>query len=322
MSSAGLFVSIACFSDPDLLATIYDALLKASHPERIIFGICLQVNDNDRQYDVLDQYDLVIVDRMPVCDAKGPIYARARCEALLADEEYFLQIDCHTRFFPAWDDVLIQELDKAEMLNPSAVLTHYPVNIKNMNRPECLDRIGHINRYRYVGEDAIKSHGSLVSLPEKPLPSLGISAAMLFMRSSLRKAFPYDPELHFGLHAAEQVLYAIRLWTHGVDLFCPTRHAIATDYEGSRERISVDARRTVAEQRKGWPDATWTKVKYLLGLDSMQQVAPVYQRSLPHSVSSYGLGTKRTLLEYYRYAGIHAELKKLFPNYRFGSEPD
>ena len=92
MSSAGLFVSIACFSDPDLLATIYDALLKASHPERISFGICLQVNDNDRQYDVLDQYDLVIVDRMPVCDAKGPIYARARCEALLADEEYFCKL--------------------------------------------------------------------------------------------------------------------------------------------------------------------------------------------------------------------------------------
>ena len=51
---------------------------------------------------------------------------------------------------------------------------------------------------------------------------------MLFMRAEDRRRFPYDPELDFGLHAAEQVLYAVRLWTHGFDIFCPTQHALAT----------------------------------------------------------------------------------------------
>ena len=65
---------------------------------------------------------------------------------------------------------------------------------------------------------------------------------MLFMRSDDRRRFPYDPELDFGLHAEEQVLYAVRLWTLAT-IFCPTRHAVATDYAGSRDRIPDEAKR-------------------------------------------------------------------------------
>ncbi len=75
----------------------------------------------------------------------------------------------------------------AERIHPRAVLSHYPINIKNMHSDEYLDRIGHVNRYRQVDSDALKSHGSLVKLPQTPVTSLGISAAMLFMRC------------HFGL---------------------------------------------------------------------------------------------------------------------------
>ena len=66
---------------------------------------------------------------------------------------------------------------------------------------------------------------------------------MLFMSSEVRRLFPYDPELDFGLHAEEQVLYAVRLWTHGYDIFCPTRHSLSTDYEGSRDRIPDEVKR-------------------------------------------------------------------------------
>ena len=32
-------------------------------------------------------------------EAKGPTFARYHCFKLVKNEEYFLQIDCHTRFF-------------------------------------------------------------------------------------------------------------------------------------------------------------------------------------------------------------------------------
>ena len=319
-SSGKIFVSIACFCDPDVVDTVKDCFEKAGSPARVEIGVCLQAKPNDASYDELSDIARVTVDRIDVTQARGPIYARARCEALMSDADYFLQIDCHSRFFPGWDEILIQEFAKASELNDNAVLSHYPMNIKNMASSDHLDRIGHVNRYRYIEADAIKSHGSLIKLPEVPTTSLGISAAMLFMRAKDRRRFPYDPDLDFGLHAAEQVLYAVRLWTHGFDIFCPTQHALATDYEGSRDRIPDEVKRISNANRTGWPEATWSKVKYLLGLDDIEQVDPVYGDSLADCVAHFGVGDERSLRAYYDFAGIHDDLKRVFPNYRYAED--
>lgn len=316
-SSEKIFVSIACFSDPDVVDTVKSCIENAADSSRVTVGICLQARPTDRAFDALNNLPQVMVDRIDVSEARGPIYARARCEKLMLDADYFLQIDCHSRFFPGWDDILIGELATASHLNIRAVLSHYPVNIINMESSEHLDRIGHVNRYRYIDVDSIKSHGALVKLPEKPITSLGISAAMLFMTAETRRLFPYDPELDFGLHAEEQVLYAVRLWTHGYDIFCPTRHTLATDYEGSRDRIPDEVKRISNSNRAGWPQASWSKAKYLLGLDTREQVDLVYQDALAECIQRYGLGDERTLLDYYRYAGIHDQLKETFPNYLY-----
>lgn len=319
-STDKIFVSIACFCDPDVVDTVKDCLDKAGSPGRVEIGVCLQAKPSDASYDELNDIARVTVDRIDVTEARGPIYARARCEALMTDADYFLQIDCHSRFFPGWDEILIQEFAKASEFNEDAVLSHYPINIKNMASSDHLDRIGHVNRYRYIEADAIKSHGSLIKLPGVPVTSLGISAAMLFMRAKDRRRFPYDPELDFGLHAAEQVLYAVRLWTHGFDIFCPTQHALATDYEGSRDRIPDEVKRISNANRIGWPEATWSKVKYLLGLDDIEQVDPVYGDSLADCVAHFGVGDERSLRAYYDFAGIHDDLKRVFPNYRYAED--
>ena len=319
-STDKIFVSIACFCDPDVMDTVRDCLERAVSPARIQIGVCLQAKPNDASYEALNHIAGVMVDRIDVTEARGPIYARARCESLMKDADYFLQIDCHSRFFQGWDEILIQEFAKASELNGNAVLSHYPMNIKNMASSDHLDRIGQVNRYRYIEADAIKSHGSLIKLPGVPATSLGISAAMLFMRAEDRKRFPYDPELDFGLHAAEQVLYAVRLWTHGFDIFCPTQHALATDYEGSRDRIPDEVKRISNANRTGWPEATWSKVKYLLGLDDIEQVDPVYRDSLKDSIVRFGVGDERSLRAYYDFAGIHDELKRVFPNYRYAED--
>lgn len=315
-----IFISIACFSDPDVVDTVKDALAQATHPSRLSFGICLQALPDDPFYDELPELAQVRLDRISVSEARGPIYARSRCETLLEGEEYFLQLDCHSRFFVGWDEILIEEFQSACNMSERVVISHYPININNMTSDEHLRVIGHVNRYRQVDAEGIKSHGSLVSLPKKPIASFGISAAMLFMRSEDRLRFPYDPELDFGLHAAEQVLYAIRLWTHGYDIFCPTRHAVATAYAGSRDRIPDDAKRISNANRMYWPQATWSKVKYVLGLDTLEQVDLVYQDGMSECLESYGLGDERSLLDYFRFAKIHEQLKESFPNYRYQDE--
>jgi hypothetical protein len=312
-----IFVSIACLADPDVIDTVANLFATARHPERVHVGICLQIDPGDPAFNPLNDFSNVRLDVINYEASLGPIFARARCERLLGDEDFYLQIDCHSRFFPDWDEILLQEYGKAIAINSRAVISHYPINIRNMENPEYLGSIGHVNRYRQVDTDALKSHGSLIRMPAAPLPSIGISAAMLFMEGRAKKKIAYDPYLHFGLHAAEQVLYGLRLWTHGFEIFCPTRHSLATEYEGARDRIPEQVKQVCATKRGDWPRKTWSKVKYLLQLDSIGQVDGVYYDDVADENFPYGMGSARSLLDYYRLTGLHEQLKALFPNYAY-----
>ena len=168
-----IYVSVACLSDPDVVETVKDLFAMATEDTRIFVGVCLQARPEDRRFDELTTLSGVSVDRINVDQARGPIYARSRCEAMVGDAEYFLQIDCHSRFFEGWDQILIEEMALAERIHPRAVLSYYPISIKNMHSDEYLDRIGHVNRYRQVDSDALKSHGSLVKLPQTPVRVAG-----------------------------------------------------------------------------------------------------------------------------------------------------
>ena len=94
-----IFVSIACFMDNDIINTIDDCLSKSKYPENIIFGVCLQYDPSDNFFEKYDNHPQVKVLKMHYTEAKGPTYARYFCTKLITCEEYFLQIDCHTRFF-------------------------------------------------------------------------------------------------------------------------------------------------------------------------------------------------------------------------------
>lgn len=320
-TDAKIFVSIACLDDPDIVDTVADIFAKAKNPDRVFVGACLQIEPNDPSYQSLGGYANVRTCTMHYEDAKGPIFARYCCEQLLQDEDYFLQIDCHSRFFDNWDEKLIAELQKCKRLSPRAVISHYPISIEKMEDPEKLQWIAQVNHYRQIDAAAIKSHGRQILMPQSPLQALAISAAMLFMESSVKKRIPFDPNLNFGLHAAEQDLYAARLWTHGYDIFTPTVHTVATQYAGSRDRILNDVRRATTANSGNWPDRTWSKVKYLLALDTLEQVSSAYLDSVAVHEFKFGMGKERSLLDYYKFAGIHEQLKTTFPNYHFLDSP-
>jgi len=310
-----IFVSIACFMDRDLVHTINDLFSKARRPERVHVGVCLQDDPERDRFTTLSRFRQVRVDRLPYTEALGPIYARARCEALIGDEDFFFQIDCHSRFFPDWDTILVEEFRRGQDLSDRPVISHYPINIQNMNDEEKLGLIGKLNRFRQVNADEIKMHGSLVPMPQAPEESYGISAAMLFMDCRERLTVPLDPNLHFGMHSAEQFFYSARLWTHGFDFMTPTRHSIATEYLTTKDRLPEEVRRSYNGRASGWKARTWTKVKYFLQLDDFEQVDPAYRDDVLKNGRKYGLGSARNITDYYRFIGLHEQLPRYFPYY-------
>lgn len=103
------------------------------------------------------------------------------------------------------NDSSYQDLGKFKKclrLAKHVVISHYPVNISKMNKPESPATISHVFRLRQIDETAINSYEALVRLSETPRGSQGISAAMLFITCETKKKIPFYLNLHFGLHAA------------------------------------------------------------------------------------------------------------------------
>lgn len=310
-----IFVSIACFMDNDIVNTIEDCLKKAKHPDNIVFGICLQSDENDTCLDKYANHPQFRIHKMHWKEAKGPMYARFFCQQLLEDEEYFLQIDCHTRFFEDWDTIIIKELGRCEEITPKAVISHYPLNIKRMEQ-EKDKHIGHIATYREINRKAIKSHGSLHKIPDTPLKSFGIMAAMVFTRGRTIKEVPYDMKTYHGYHSEEQFFYSARLWTHGYDCFTPTVHVLAMEYETNRARVASKGKAHLAIEGNKWNQVTWRKCKYYLKLDTLENVdCQEYKDDILRNQNRLGLGNQRHIVDYYKYTGLHRKLCDIFPFY-------
>ena len=94
-----IFVSIACFMDNDIVNTIEDCLNKARFPENIIFGICLQSDEDDKCLDKYKDNKQFKIIKLDWQKAQGPTYARYLISKLIFDENYFLQIDFSYKIF-------------------------------------------------------------------------------------------------------------------------------------------------------------------------------------------------------------------------------
>ena len=103
-----IFVSIASYRDSVCNSTVKSLLESADNKNRVFVGICQQNKDGDE--DCLLSFEespnLKII-RIPNTEAKGPTYARYLCSTLWDNEEYYFQIDSHTRFVKHWDTKLI-----------------------------------------------------------------------------------------------------------------------------------------------------------------------------------------------------------------------
>jgi len=312
-----IFVSIACYMDKDIINTIEDCLKNAKHPDNVVFGICLQFDPEDTFFEKYENNPQIRIKRMHWKEAKGPMYARYFCTKLVKNEEYFLQIDCHTRFYENWDEIIIEELHKCEKLHNKCVISHYPLNISRMHFPEWQKKIGMIKTFRYINVDSIKSHGSLQKLPSEPVQSYGIMAAMKFMRVKSLLEVPYDINTYHGYHGEEQFYYSVRLWSRGFNCYTPTRHILAMEYGTNRDRLTRESKSHLAQDSALWNQRTWRKCKYYMRLDSLENIDyDGYINDVLENQNIYGLGDERNVIDYFKMAGIHEKLLDLFPFYK------
>lgn len=124
-----IFVSLASYCDQQLIPTIRDLLARANNPSRVVLGVHLQ--NTHEALEELKSYQFAnirIIHTLPE-DSMGVVWARERIKReLFTDEDYFLQVDSHSRFKDNWDGILIRQLNS--LPSGKTLISTYPNEFK------------------------------------------------------------------------------------------------------------------------------------------------------------------------------------------------
>jgi Rps23 Pro-64 3,4-dihydroxylase Tpa1-like proline 4-hydroxylase/peroxiredoxin/GT2 family glycosyltransferase len=294
LDSARIFVQIPSYRDPDCHHTIKDLYEKAAHPERIFVGVCWQSvsGEDDHCFETTYPYEhQVRVREFEAEESKGVCWARNITQSLWDGEEFTLGIDSHMRFEQGWDDELLSMWTQCH--NEKAVLTTYPP------APDAMDS-DPVDVHSLVAHE-FDSEGIFLmkawNMPigkyamKEPVPGAFIGACMIFGPSKMIEDVPYDPNIYFF---GEEISMAVRLWTHGYDIYHPQKTVMYHNWER-------EGRPTHFQDHPNWRGMNkraGARVRHLLGAERSKNKLVI------QDIDTYGLGTTRSLKEYQDYSGV------------------
>lgn len=303
--TASLFVSIASYRDSECPPTLTDLFAKASHPERITVGILWQIlpaEDNAEEFTRIppERAGQVLGRTIHIDDSRGACWARHRIQVeFFRDQDYYLQVDSHTRFDPGWDVQLIDMLRACP--STKAVLSTHPN--KYIPPDERFARgYPYLRAKKFNRDGILVPQGEYIDLndrPALPRPSAFVGGGLLFGPGSLVREVPYDPHLYFQ---GEEITLSARLWTHGYDLYSPNAVILYHDY-------------TDRTRRRHWDDHTvdWGKLQKhsVARLEHLLEIRPSTDPEVLQEMERHGLGTVRTLAEYETYADVDLRRRRI-----------
>jgi len=307
-----IFVQIPAYRDPEILSTIEDAVNKAEFPDRLHFGVCWQYSDGvDNKF--LPRQRLPKNTRLislPSDQTEGACWARHKVQSLYQGEDYTLSIDSHTRFIQNWDTELIDEFARCE--NPKAVISCYPAEYRQLEGNFDSTPIGFLSAAYYI--DRLPRFNGLPTPTEldRPMRGLFIAAGFYFGKGSMIDDVPVDPVLYFN---QEEFTLAARLWTHGYDLYSPTKNFVFHLY-GLQKYYN-----TKNSLRLHWQDnPEWGQLNHIANLRAYHilGIALSHDKNVLTNIEHYSLGNVRQLDEFLSLSGIQFDNDTISPRAQHG----
>ena len=263
--------------------------------------------------------------------AKGPTYGRYMAMLLYRGEDLTLVLDSHNKFRPMWDTLGTSMLTRYD--DPKAAMSHYPeaytpdkadIDVyKTTTAYLCkaffMKKFGYLrlngivigspddfvqnNKFNdlYVAtkSDAIRKSRNF------RLPQPWVAGGFLFSSATIFRDVPFDPHLPY-VFDGEEVLYSMRLWTHGYNLYSPPRGLCFHIY--GRPKAPK-----VWSEFMFWytlQDQVRPRIQFFLQShikDQPNVIVPADTRNAYVVVDSsrYGIGKQRTVAQWYDYAGAN-----------------
>jgi hypothetical protein len=295
MGNKKIFIQIASYRDPQLLPTIKDCIVKAKHPENLVFSIAWQ----HASFDVWDNLDGFIGDPrfkiidIPYAESKGACWARNQLQQQYDGEEYTLQLDSHHRFVENWDDELIKMIKQLQRKgHKKPLLTGYVSSFDPDNDPA-----GRIQQPWKMNFDRFIPEGAVFFLPAtiddyqertEPIPARFYSAHFCFTLGQFCLEVPHDPDYYFH---GEEISIAVRAYTWGYDLFHP--HKVVVWHEYTRKG-----------RKKQWDDDPQWVSKNINCHKRNRKLFEMDGEIRDIDFGVYDFGKVRTLKDYEKYAGL------------------
>lgn len=300
-----IFVSVAAYRDAELVPTVLDCLGKAGYPDELRIVVCWQhLGDEDVSAIAGDpRVRLLDVDARR---SRGVCWARAEIMREYAGEDWFLQVDSHTRFAPGWDSRLIDMAGQTGAAKP--ILSCYPpsydpaVEFSGAGEPTELV-------VEHFSTDGLPVFGQRViadwAARASPVPARFVAGGFLFAPGSLAREVPYDPNLYFH---GEEITISARAYTWGYDLFHPVEVLSWHFY-------------TRPEWPRHWTDHLGgTGVQDWPRLDRASRRRAMTILRFP-SVGRFAMGPVRSAADYERYAGLDLRQGTATPEAMTGGAP-
>eukprot|EP01084_Bolivina_argentea_P300688 518558_1 len=328
-----IFIAIASYRDPECVQTILNVFETSKYPDRLRFGIFQQHNITD--IDCMDFYRYIDCNinmninsidlqpkRHPICgrmwqikidrehfsDAKGPMYGRYRTELFYNNENYFMQIDAHSRMVPYWDNICIDMFVRTN--NIRAVFTTYPKAVRFDNNwkppvPQSNHDVVIIPQTKMLSHNFMFKHerGNDSPNPGKCVIAPFFAAGFSFQSGKRIIDVPSDPYLPY-LFDGEEISMGIRMWTNGYDLYVPDRDIVYHIYsmklrKGEKRHLFWEL--SPKEKYKKYAEF---RILYLLKLfEKFKPNLTKYNIDL-REMEKYNLGMERDINDFWKWIGM------------------
>ena len=301
------FVSIISYRDPALLTTIESLLDQAKDPWRFRIVALLDA-DTVRDAELIARardfiHPNVTIQIRPTILSKGVGEARAHVFNNYVRDEYFvLQLDSQQEFVKNWDEYLYNQWDRIE--DPMAVLTYNPSDIgvpeDDMYDKSYMFVYKGVNRYGIPQQKSHLTDREPMWKYQGRIKTVGWCAGMSLTTVQTMQEVPIDPCMYF---LGEEISYAVRLFTHGYNIYLVDNHLMTHVY---RRQGRIKPLHTIDYPNESaiMDKLTQLRVAKVLGIPVVEFIPQALKNLTP-----YKLGKKRTYAQWRRVARIENPMK-------------
>ena len=303
-----IFISIACYRDKEIIPTILDAYNKAKNKKDIVFGIFLQIAEDDEKeinIDSLPKEINIKLLKKSNLSARGPAYARYLINKnLWEDEKYYLQIDSHTRFIQNWDEIIKKMLDS---LSPNSIISTYPKGY-SLNKKLFISSSVNVMKFKKI-KNGIPIFTSIKKKLEKPERNYFWAAGFSFCYSCIFNIVPFDPYLK-NLFWGEEFLMSLRFYTHNIKIYTPNQNIIFTLWDRSYRPTFWELKKKIGIKFEVFGLISIARLFYIANLIGYDEIKDI-EKFVTKNIDKYTIGKRKTIKSYFEKTNINKSLSNL-----------